>query len=103
MSEPINAADLRPCDLCGGRMVPTFFRVRVDHAVVDQRASNAMAGTAHLLGGTSRAWDIARTMSPCDPIATVATTKTMLLCVGCFCGSGAIASLWSDEAKESGA
>ena len=93
-SETVAASDLRPCDKCGGRMVPTFFRVRIEHAVLHRDAVNALVGTAQTLGGGSKAWDIARVMSPCDPIATVATSKTLLLCVECFSAGDSLATAW---------
>lgn len=100
MSKDINTADMRPCDKCGQKMVPTFFRVQVDHAVVRRESVNSLLGTALMLGGGPEAWATARSMSPCDPIATVASSKTLMLCTECFCTGDAIASLWSDEAKD---
>lgn len=44
--------DLRPCDKCGGEIVPVFHIVEVTQAIVDGAAVNREYATAQMMGGS---------------------------------------------------
>ena len=44
--------DLRPCDKCGGQIVPVFHIVEVTQAIVDGAAVNREHGMVQMMGGS---------------------------------------------------
>jgi hypothetical protein len=36
--------ELKPCLLCGGKIVPAFYEVTIRHAVINAKAVNQMLG-----------------------------------------------------------
>lgn len=49
----LKTKDLRPCDNCGGSIVPFFYRLRIEFRQlgIDRTAVNQVLGTAQILGG----------------------------------------------------
>jgi len=51
--KPLKTNELRPCDNCGGSIVPFFYRLTVSFRQLglDRKAINQVLGTAQILGG----------------------------------------------------
>lgn len=78
-------SDLRPCDRCGGPVNPTFYVVDVATMVVNQTRVREHVGLATLLGGGSRASEIALAMGTgeSDDCIGILSKATVVLCVAC--------------------
>jgi hypothetical protein len=86
--------DLRPCVCCGKGVMHSngiaFFRVQVDHMVVNLQAVQRQAGLEMVLAGNAA---LAYHMGPQDDIALEASTSRAVVCQDCFLTVPA-ASLW---------
>lgn len=93
-------SDLRPCDQCHGKLVPTFYVVRFSQALFDATNTNAVLGVHQIFGG--QALRLAETMAPGADEAVLVfgdkdkTLETELfLCQPCFTdGPIDLAMLW---------
>ena len=87
----MNLDDLRPCDGCGGQVNPTFFRVRIEHMVVNQTAARQRFGMEQFFGSPKLAsvFDAYG-----DQAVRAATHAELRLCVACFCDGSAIVGTW---------
>lgn len=98
----ISSRDLHPCDACGQALGPTFRRVVIEHVAMDRRAVDALVGTAQILGGSQRAWGIAQALAPCEPIARVFDSVSVLLCEDCYCTSCGSVPAIAEQTRRSG-
>lgn len=79
--------DLKPCDGCGGPIVPVFYRIQVEfnQVMVDVNAANAVLGTAMIFGGNLRMGSL---MSPdADVLINLpgfSLKKDIWLCATCI-------------------
>ncbi len=87
--KPLKTKDLRPCDNCGGSIVPFFYRLRIEFRQlgIDRTAVNQVLGTAQILGGNLF---LGSAMSP-DRDATIEMPgyqidKDLFLCSDCLMG-----------------
>lgn len=82
--EPLKAADLRPCALCGqGVMhtgVPLFWRISLQRMGVDRLAVQQAAGMETFFGG---ALALARVFSDPDIANPFGEGRTILVCEAC--------------------
>lgn len=93
-------SELRPCDKCGGKLVPTFYVVRFSQALFNAKHANAVIGLNTIFGG--RALALAETMAPgADEAVLVFGDKEkqleteLLICEECFMnGPLDLAALW---------
>lgn len=94
MNANMKQTDLRPCVLCGKGVMHdnniAFFRVQVDHLVVNLRAVQRQAGLEGVLGGNAA---LAFHMGPQEDIAEQASTSRAIVCQDCFLTARA-AQLW---------
>jgi hypothetical protein len=86
-------SDARPCDNCGGKIAPTFYRIRVDLALFVAKNANAVLGTAQILGGLQNpgALAVAESLAPGAEDAIVFAgdkepdlLDTLFICQECF-------------------
>lgn len=88
-------SQLRPCDKCGGELVPVFYVVRACPAVIDQRATQSVLGVAGILGGLRRpgALGVAECLAPESDCVVVSGEKDpglwseLFLCTECWAGT----------------
>ena len=88
-------SEARPCDKCRGKIVPMFYRVRVDLAMFNAGNTNGVLGTAQILGGLGNpgALAIAEVLAPrADDAIIFAGDKEpslvteLFLCNDCYLG-----------------
>lgn len=82
-------SEIRPCDNCGGKIVPMFYVVRFSVAMFAPRATNEMLGLTQMFGGSLQ---LAEVMGA-DPEAVKiagdeepALWTDLLICQDCFMG-----------------
>ena len=87
----MKTSELRPCDKCGGSIMPIFYRLKIEfrQLAIDQAAVNEVVGTAKIYGGNMAMGSI---MSP-NRDATVEMPgyridKDIFLCQSCVLGMG---------------
>lgn len=87
--KPLKTRDLHPCDGCGGRIAPFFYRLRIEfrQLMIDPTAVNQVLGTSQILGGNFLLGEI---MSP-NSDATIEMPgyqvgKDLFLCSDCVMG-----------------
>jgi hypothetical protein len=73
--------DLRPCDKCGGQIVPVFHIVEVTQAIVDARAVNREYGMVQVMGGSVALASIMGVNE--DVVKMVPHSTTLILCQDC--------------------
>lgn len=77
-------SDLRPCALCGQGMMhagsPIFYRVTVDHMVVDLGAAQRQHGLEMMMGPAA---SLAQVLGPDEDMAKQASRVTALVCQEC--------------------
>lgn len=81
--------DLRPCDNCQGKLVPTFYVVRFSQALFNARAANQVLGLNQIFGGS--AFGLAEAFAP-NPDGAVmvfgdkdpSLQTELLVCQECF-------------------
>lgn len=88
-------SELRPCALCGGKVYPIFYRVRVEQVMVDVGKVNQVLGLNHVLGG--KALGVAEAMSPVDEVTFEVGSKEAILCQECAFGRDVLATIWDSE------
>jgi hypothetical protein len=92
--------DLKPCVCCGKGVMHdnniAFFRVQVDHMIVNLRAVQRQAGLEMMLQGNAA---LAYHMGPQDDIALQATTSRAIVCQDCWLSVPA-AQLWERMAAD---
>ena len=54
-------SDVRPCDVCGGKVSPLFYVLRVSQAIFNAQAANEVLGLTTMVGGSL---DLAEAMAP---------------------------------------
>lgn len=80
-------SQLRPCDACGKKIVPTFYVVRFSLAVIDYRAINENLGLMQMLGGSV---SLAEVMTSQPEVVTVTGDEDkslqteVYICTDCF-------------------
>lgn len=100
------------CAVCSGALGSVFFRVRVDHAVLDARAFDQVGGLERLLRGgnasSPTSLRIAEALAPDAEVVKFAgdmkpsLVMTVLLCTTCACTDAAVvAALNASEKTES--
>lgn len=73
--------DLRPCDKCGGQIVPVFHIVEVTQAIVDGAAVNREYGMIQMMGGSVA---LASVMGRNDDVVKIVPHSTkLILCQDC--------------------
>lgn len=88
-------SELRPCDACGGKLSLTFFRVTVEHHVINPGEVRKRAAMDVMFPGAPA---LAAVMHGDQDDATQpATTSTMILCTDCLCKSGPVAATWGED------
>ena len=87
--KPLKTRDLHPCDACGGKIAPVFFRLELSfrQLMIDPTAVNGVLGTAQIFGGNLK---IGELMSP-NSDATIElpgyqVDKDIHLCMDCAMG-----------------
>ena len=80
--------DLRPCDVCGKKISPIFYRVTIEIGVIQSDAVNRLLGTAQILGGRERpgALTIAHALTGDPTFAKLDTFGKALVCDDCYTG-----------------
>lgn len=93
----MRADELRPCDLCGGALLPSpaFWVMRVSLAVFDQRAIQQLSGVTQILGGGPQALGIATAFAPEHVVKLAADEpdgewEDIILCNDCYCTGGPV-------------
>lgn len=76
--------DLTACAVCGKGVMhdgtPTFYRIQIEHYVVDIRAVQRQCGLEQMLGGAAA---LAQVMGPDDDMAKRAYAGTAIVCQPC--------------------
>jgi len=87
--KPLKTRDLHPCDACGGKIAPVFFRLELSfrQLAIDYTAVNQVLGTTQVLGGN---FVLGEMMSP-NSDATIElpgyqVDKDIHLCMDCAMG-----------------
>lgn len=90
----IGVRDIRPCDACGGKLLPAFHHIQVRDAVIDLQNARSFLGTVEILGGPFNpgAAAVAEVMAPgTNEIATVLDQPiTIYLCSKCLASADAL-------------
>ena len=71
---------LKPCDVCGGKIAPVFYRVTVEQMIINVTAVNQVIGLATMFGG---ALGIAEIFAPNDDVTLKFQENTVSLCGDC--------------------
>jgi len=81
-------SELRPCDCCGGKLIPMFHIIEVRTALFDSRAGRQTGGLLEYFGGLNNpgALAIAECMSPdADVVKVPSELKVeLILCNKCY-------------------
>ncbi len=88
-------SEIRPCDNCGGKIVPVFQVIRFSPAVFDRQAVNETLGLAQFFGGGPGALTLAQVMGPQGDVVYVGmddedkelsagVTTELFLCQDCY-------------------
>ncbi len=73
--------DLRPCDKCGGQIVPVFHVIEVTQAIVDSAAVNREYGMVQMMGGSVA---LASAMGRDEDVVKLVPHSTkLILCQDC--------------------
>lgn len=100
----LKLSDIRPCDGCGGPIVPAFIILEARQAVFNRNNVNSVLGTNMILGGRGASLGIAEAMAAgADKAIEVmdepgAVTR-MFICMNCSAGDICLA-LISERARE---
>lgn len=87
--KPLKTNELRPCDNCGGSIIPFFYRLRIEFRQlgIDRHAVNQVLGTAQMLGGNLF---LGSMMSPNQDatfeLPCYQVDKDIILCQDCVIG-----------------
>lgn len=73
-------SELKPCDVCGGKIAPIFYRVTVEQMMINAQVVNQVVGLATMFGG---ALGIAEIFAPSDDAAVKLQENTVTLCGDC--------------------
>lgn len=85
---------LRPCDGCGEGLGATFFRLEVEHHVVNLTEARKRVAMELMFPGAA---GLAAVMSGDPEDGTqVAQSHTVLLCPGCFAEGGSVPRPWQE-------
>jgi hypothetical protein len=89
----MKVSELRPCDNCGGKIAPSFFRLKVTQALINADAVNEFLGMHQFFGGRAshalvenfapKAHDAVLFFGDKDP----QLETTLLICVSCAIGA----------------
>lgn len=91
----IRVADLRPCDKCGGKISPVFYRLSFEQLVIDPESVNEFLGLRQMLGGSSALADVFQ--SKPDAAQRAHSGGPFVLCQECFFGENPVGTLWESE------
>lgn len=75
-------SELRPCDQCGGKVTPIFYRVVVEQHLLDAGAVNEVLGLRQMFSGSLRMAEAMASRPDATKVLTPAT-ETLLLCQDC--------------------
>jgi|ERR1700722_10425197 len=87
----LKLSDLRPCDLCGGKIIPQFYIFEIKFALFSNRNTNEVLGLTQMFGGTGSpgAFAIAETMSAGGDRAVIVSedpnlNSKLFVCQQCY-------------------
>lgn len=86
-------SELKPCPLCGGKISPVFYTVKVQQMMLDTRAANQVLGLTQIFGG---ALGLAEAMAPVDDVTIKLQEEETAVCQDCFLGSGLAGVLFAE-------
>jgi len=86
----LKLSEVRPCDCCGGKLVPFFQHIQIRHAIFNPRNVNGVLGVMQMWGKTNaQALAVAESMAPGSEAAVevldeLDATTTLFICNECF-------------------
>lgn len=87
----LKLSELRPCDICGGKIIPQFYIFEIKFALFSNRGTNEVLGLTQMFGGITNpgALAIAETMSANGDRAVVVSedetlNSKLFLCQQCY-------------------
>jgi len=76
----MNITDIRPCDCCGGKIAPAFYRASIEHMLINFNVIQQHAGLAAMLGSPG----LATVMGDgSDAAQAVSSEKDIIVCQLC--------------------
>jgi hypothetical protein len=99
----MKVSDLRPCDKCGGKIAPLFYRVRFTQALINPDAVNQFVGMHRFFGGKASA-ALVENFAPASTDAVLffgdkdrSLEVELLICNDCFLNGGIDLAMLSEK------
>ncbi|PKN85603.1 MAG: hypothetical protein CVU46_10560 [Chloroflexi bacterium HGW-Chloroflexi-8] len=77
----MDLTELKPCEICKGKITPVFYVFELDTLLLDQQAANQFLGLNHFFQGHTALADI---FTPTREIANSLGKEKMLICQKCM-------------------
>lgn len=74
-------SELKPCDLCGGPIVPIHYKVTIETLGIDANKVNQTMGFAQMMGGSL---PLAEIMGPHDDVLIEMDRQENIVCIKCI-------------------